>query len=66
MTAAPSPRELQVLQLVAKGCTNKEIAKALGIGYQTVLQHLRSLRVKLDTNPRCALVAAGFRAGLLA
>ena len=66
MTAAPSPRELQVLQLVAAGATNKEIARELGIGYQTVLQHLRGLRVKLDTNPRCALVTAGFRAGLLA
>ena len=46
-TGPPSPRQLQVLALVADGLTNKEIASRLGIGDRTVKQHVDKLRIKL-------------------
>ena len=38
-----TPRDLQVLKLLAQGCSNKEIARELNISPRTVTQHLRSL-----------------------
>jgi Response regulator containing a CheY-like receiver domain and an HTH DNA-binding domain len=52
-----SPRELQVLELVAAGRTNKEIAKSLDISNQTVKNHISSILRKLAVNDRTQAVS---------
>ena len=42
-----STREIEILELIAKGLRNKEIASALGIGQETVQTHIKRLFVKL-------------------
>lgn len=55
----PSPRELEILRLVAAGKPNKEIARDLGISARTVEGHLNSLFSKLGASSRTeALVVA--------
>lgn len=60
-----SDRELEVLQLVAAGRTNRQIGAALFIGEATVKTHLQRIFAKLDVADRAAAVASGYRAGLL-
>lgn len=60
-----SPRELEVLQLVAAGNTNREIAAHLFISEATVKTHLLNLYAKLDVPDRASAVAEAFRRGLL-
>jgi LuxR family maltose regulon positive regulatory protein len=52
-----SDRELQVLQLVAAGASNKEIAQQLSITLSTVKAHLRNINSKLDVGSRTQAVA---------
>lgn len=47
-----TPRELEVLSLVAQGRLNKEIAQELGTAGQTVKNHLRSAFKKMDVGNR--------------
>ncbi len=47
-----SPREMEILQLVTKGLSNKEIAYQLGISHQTVKNHMTSILRKLDVDDR--------------
>ena len=47
-----TPREHQVLQLVAKGLTNKEIGRALGISDNTARNHVNSIIEKLEVSDR--------------
>ena len=64
--AAPlSQRELEVLELVAAGTTNHQIAARLFISEATVKTHLLHVYRKLAVSDRAAAVAAGFRQGLL-
>jgi DNA-binding NarL/FixJ family response regulator len=60
-----SPRELEVLQLVAAGNTNREAARHLFISEATVKTHLLNIYAKLDVSDRAAAVAEGFRRKLL-
>jgi DNA-binding NarL/FixJ family response regulator len=60
-----SPRELEVLQLVASGNTNRETARHLFISEATVKTHLLNIYAKLDVPDRAAAVAEGFKRGLL-
>jgi DNA-binding NarL/FixJ family response regulator len=60
-----SPRELQVLGLVADGTTNREAGERLHLSEATVKTHLLSIYGKLGVNDRAAAVAEGFRRGLL-
>jgi DNA-binding NarL/FixJ family response regulator len=60
-----SPRELEILELVARGTTNKEAAARLFISEATVKTHLLHIYAKLGVNDRAAAVAAGFDRGLL-
>ena len=60
-----SPREQEVLALVAAGLTNKEIAERLVIGDRTAKYHLSSLLNKLGADNRTQAVAHATRQGLL-
>jgi DNA-binding CsgD family transcriptional regulator len=51
-----TPREVQIVELVRRGCSNKEIALALGVVEDTVKKHLQSVFGKLGVRRR-ALVA---------
>ena len=58
-------RELEVLQLIARGTTNREAARRLFISEASVKAHLRHLYTKLGVNDRAAAVAAASERGLL-
>ena len=61
---ALSPRERQVLGLIAAGATNDEIAARLRIRPKTVEGHCERLMAKLDIHTRAGLLAHGRRIGL--
>lgn len=58
-----TPREREVLQLVAEGLANKQIALSLGISEHTVKFHLSSLYTKLGVTSRTEAIRAGARRG---
>jgi DNA-binding NarL/FixJ family response regulator len=60
-----SNRELEVLGLIAQGCTNRDAAGRLFISEATVKTHLLHIYAKLGVNDRAAAVAAAFHRGLL-
>ena len=60
-----SPRELEVLQVLAEGCSNREIADRLFISEGTVKTHLHHLTEKLEVTSRLAIVAKAREAGLV-
>ncbi|NDD27344.1 MAG: DNA-binding response regulator [Proteobacteria bacterium] len=60
-----SEREIEVLQYVAQGKSNKEIADALVISEKTVKAHLRTIFRKLEVNDRAQAVAHAMRKGLV-
>ena len=64
-TSALTPRELDVLKLVAQGLSNTEIAQRLVLSEHTVHRHLANILRKLDLSSRAAAVAWGTRAGLI-
>jgi DNA-binding NarL/FixJ family response regulator len=60
-----SPRELEVLKLVAEGHTSREIAELLVISEKTVERHRGHLLVKLGLRDRVALTRYAIRRGLI-
>ena len=60
-----SAREIEVLQLVADGQSNKEIGTALGLSALTVKSHLARIARKLGTGDRAEMVAVALRAGVI-
>ena len=60
-----SEREVDVLGLLAKGMTNKDVAAALFISRATVKSHIENILRKLHASDRAAAVAEGFRRGVL-
>ena len=60
-----SPRELQVMQMIADGMRNKEIGAALGISEETVHTHLRSIFAKLQVHDRTLALAVAVRRGIV-
>lgn len=60
-----SPRELEVLEMVAAGATNRDVAARLFVSEATVKTHLLHVYAKLGVNDRAAAVAEGFHRGLL-
>ncbi|WP_077002032.1 response regulator transcription factor [Variovorax sp. KK3] len=60
-----TPRELEVLALVAEGASNKLIARRLGISMHTAKFHVGSLIDKLDATGRTDAVAHAARLGVL-
>jgi DNA-binding CsgD family transcriptional regulator len=61
-----SEREVQVLQGVAEGMTNKQIGEELHLSALTVKSHLARIARKLGTGDRAEMVAIGIRQGLVA
>jgi DNA-binding NarL/FixJ family response regulator len=61
----PSCRELDVLELVAEGLSNKEIAIRLFVSEDTIKTHIRNLLVKLRARNRAHAVAIGLDRGLI-
>jgi DNA-binding NarL/FixJ family response regulator len=62
---ALTPREVDVLQLVAKGNANKEIAAQLSLTEETVKSHIRNILAKLEANDRTHAVAIGVKRGII-
>jgi DNA-binding NarL/FixJ family response regulator len=60
-----TPREIEVLKLVALGLTNPDIARHLVLSQATVNRHMANILRKLNTSSRAAATAWGVRTGLL-
>ncbi len=60
-----SPREMEVLRLVAQGKSNKVVAHALGIGEGTVKWHIVSILSKLEVGDRTAAVTVALQRGII-
>ena len=65
MTAGLSPRELQVLQLVALGLTNKEVGRTFNIGQFTVRNYLNHIMQKLDVSDRTEAIFIALQTGII-
>lgn len=60
-----TPRELEVLQLVARGFSNGEIARELFVGDATVKTHVARIFAKLDLHDRAQAVVLAYESGLV-
>jgi DNA-binding NarL/FixJ family response regulator len=60
-----TPRELQVLQLLAEGLSNKTIADRLSISEHTVKFHVAAILGKLEAHTRTEAVTRAIREGLI-
>jgi two-component system NarL family response regulator len=60
-----SPRELEILKLIAKGRSNKEIATTLAISEGTVRVHASNIFSKLGCSDRAQAVAEAFQRGII-
>lgn len=65
MPEALTPRETQVLRMMAQGLANKEIAEQLGISDHTAKFHVASILGKLQAGSRTEAVTTGIRTGLI-
>jgi DNA-binding NarL/FixJ family response regulator len=64
-TEALSPREVQVLELVASGASNKEIGKKLRVSEATIKTHLLHVFAKLGVRDRTSAVTTALEKGIL-
>jgi DNA-binding NarL/FixJ family response regulator len=62
---ALTPREVEVLRLVAKGMANKEIAHQLGTASGTIKMHIQNILAKLDAADRTHAVTIALERGIL-
>ena len=60
-----TPREIEVLRMIAEGLGNKEIASKLSISDHTVKFHISSIFAKLSASNRAEAVTLGIRHGLI-
>ena len=60
-----TPRQAEVLKLVAKGFTNKEIARLLNISPESVKEHIANILIRLDASSRSEAVAIAMSEGWL-
>jgi DNA-binding NarL/FixJ family response regulator len=60
-----TPREQEILQLLADGYTNREVGARLVLGSETVKTHVTHILTKLDAAHRSQAVAIGLREGLI-
>lgn len=59
-------REIDVLQAMVDGASNKEVGRKLGVGEETVKSHLRSIYAKLRVSDRLEAVAQAVKRGIIA
>lgn len=62
---ALTPRQVEILQCVAEGMSNEEIAFVLGIGLRTVKTHLQQVRARLGARNTTHAVYIAARLGLI-
>jgi len=60
-----TPREIDVLRLLARGCTYTQIAGRLGVSLHTVASHVKNLYRKLDVHSARAAVWRAFQLRVL-
>jgi two-component system, NarL family, response regulator len=63
--SALTPREIDVLRLIAGGNANKEIAAQLSLTEETVKGHVKNILAKLDANDRTHAVTIGLKRGII-
>jgi DNA-binding NarL/FixJ family response regulator len=64
-TASLTKRELEILQIIAKGLSNNEAAKVLGLSKATIRTHLEHIYEKLQVSNRLEAVTEGIREGII-
>jgi DNA-binding NarL/FixJ family response regulator len=65
VTSPLTPREEEILQLIADGCSTSGVAEQLYISAKTVKNHLASIYAKLDARDRTQAVLAAVRIGIV-
>jgi predicted ATPase/DNA-binding CsgD family transcriptional regulator len=65
LDVALTPREIEVLRLIAEGKSDREIGDQLFISRATAARHVANIFLKLDVNTRTAAAAYAFRRGLV-
>lgn len=68
LTGKPSPltpRELEILELLSDGASDKQIARRLQIASATVKSHVSNILLKLGSQNRAGAVGEAYRRGLL-
>jgi len=60
-----TPREVEVVRLIAEGMRNKEIAVTLGISEQTAKVHVKNILAKLGVSDRAAVIPVALRRGII-
>jgi DNA-binding NarL/FixJ family response regulator len=64
--SALSPREREILEMVSKGLTNKEIGRAIQVSHFTVRNHVRHIIEKLEVGDRTEAATVAVQRGILA
>ena len=62
---ALTPRELEVFELLGKGCSNRDIAGVLGISAHTAKYHVGQILAKVEAATRAEAVSSGLKMGLI-
>ena len=60
-----SPRELEILELLSRGLTNKEIGEAFGISKHTVRNHINNITQKLEVSDRTEAASVAMKQGII-
>ncbi len=60
-----SPREVEILEMVAKGLTNKEIGRVLQISHYTVRNHINHISEKLGSGDRTEAATVALQQGII-
>ncbi|MGA3011186.1 MAG: response regulator transcription factor [Terracidiphilus sp.] len=60
-----SPREVEILEMVAKGLTNKEIGRVLQISHYTVRNHINHISAKLEAGDRTEAATIALQQGII-
>jgi DNA-binding NarL/FixJ family response regulator len=58
-------RQIEVLQLIADGCSNRDVGRQLVLSEETAKSHVRQILARLGASSRAHAVALGFRMGLV-